>query len=154
MTKLEKYLSFVLGEENFAIPLLKVREVIALPDITPVPQSAQHVLGIMNLRGQIITIFDMRSCLKIKVTKKEDLTVIICDMEFGQIGFLVDSVSSVLSATGDEISEVPPGSKAASQSYIVSIHRKEDQLILMLDVDQLLSVEARLQVQSLNKKAV
>ena len=153
MTQLDKYLNFTLAEENFAIPLLKVREVIALPDITPVPQASQHVLGIMNLRGQIITIFDMRSCLKLKSSKKDDLTVIICDMEFGQVGFLVDSVSSVLSASIDQLSDVPPGSKASHQNYIVKIHRKDDDLILILDVDQLLTVEARLQVQSLNQKS-
>jgi purine-binding chemotaxis protein CheW len=152
MIQLDKFLSFVLGDENFAIPLLKVREVIALPEITPVPKASQHVLGIMNLRGQIITIFDMRSCLKLKSMRKEDLTVVICDMEFGQIGFVVDAVTSVLSVTNEQLSEVPPGSRAAEQSYITRIHRKDDELTLVLDVEQLLSVEARIQVQSLNQK--
>lgn len=153
MTQLDKFLNFTLAEENFAIPLLKVREVIALPDITQVPQASQHVLGIMNLRGQIITIFDMRSCLKLKSNKTDDLTVIICDMEFGQVGFLVDSVSSVLSVTADQLSDVPPGSKVSGQNYIVKIHRKDDALTLILDVDQLLTVEARLQIQSFNPKS-
>lgn len=153
MTEVDKFLSFNLGSENFAMPLLKVREVIGMPEVTPVPQSNIHVLGIMNLRGQIITIFDLRTCLKLKANNKDDTTVIICEMEFGQIGMVVDSVNSVLSVSRSDLSEVPAGSKSAAQSYITNVYRKEDELTLMLDVDQLITKEAKIQIQQLQSTA-
>ncbi|MGZ3724147.1 MAG: chemotaxis protein CheW [Pseudobdellovibrio sp.] len=152
MTEVDKYLSFNLGQESFAMPLLKVREVIGMPEVTPVPQAIAHVLGIMNLRGQIITIFDMRTCLKLKASQKSDTTVIICEMEFGQIGMIVDSVNSVLSVSKSELSEVPVGSKSAGQSYITNVYRREQELTLMLDVEHLITTEAKVQVQQLTKK--
>lgn len=144
----DKYLSFVVGKENFAIPLLKVREVIGLPDLTPIPQAPPHVVGIMNLRGQTITIFDLRSCLKSKSESKEPVTVIICELSFGQMGLIVDSISSVLSAEHEYIAEVPPGSRASHLDFIANIYTKDKDLILMLDVERLISREAKISVST------
>ena len=72
----QRYLSFSLGSEDYAIPLLSVKEVIAVPEITPIPFTPSHFLGIMNLRGQVISIIDLRSKLGIK-TKRERRNV--CD---------------------------------------------------------------------------
>ncbi|AGH95424.1 chemotaxis protein CheW [Pseudobdellovibrio exovorus] len=146
---MSKYLSFHLGTENYAMPLLKVREVIGMPEITLVPHSSHHVLGVMNLRGQIITVIDMRTCLGLKAQQGHETTVIICEMPFGQIGMVVDAVNSVLSVAQEELAEVPAGSRASSQSYIVNIYRKEDQLTLILDVEQLISKEVNINFEAL-----
>lgn len=138
----QKFLSFIVGAECFAVPLLKVREVIGMPEVTAIPQAPSHVIGIINLRGQIITIFDLRSRLN-SSTKGEQPTVIICEMPFGQMGIIVDMVSSVLSAESEQISEVPPGSRAANHDFITSIYSNEDELILMLDVEKVIGRDMR-----------
>jgi len=143
----QKFLSFMVGNECFAIPLLKVREVIGMPEVTAIPQAPNHVVGIINLRGQIITIFDLRSRLNAS-TKGEQPTVIICEMPFGQMGMIVDLVSSVLSAESEQLSEVPPGSRAASHDFITSIYSKEDELILMLDVEGVIGREVKVSYAS------
>lgn len=137
-----KFLSFMVGNEYFAVPLLKVREVIGMPEVTAIPQAPAHVVGIINLRGQIITIFDLRSRLNAN-TKGEQPTVIICEMSFGQMGMIVDMVSSVLSAESEQISDVPPGSRAANHDFITSIYSKEDELILMLDVEKVIGRDVK-----------
>lgn len=143
----QKFLSFMVGSECFAVPLLKVREVIGMPEVTAIPQAPNHVVGIINLRGQIITIFDLRSRLNAS-TKGDQPTVIICEMPFGQMGMIVDLVSSVLSAESEQISEVPPGSRAANHDFITSIYSHEDELILMLDVEKVIGRDARLATAS------
>lgn len=138
----QKFLSFNVGNECFAVPLLKVREVIGMPEVTAIPQAPAHVVGIINLRGQIITIFDLRSRLG-SGTKGEQPTVIICEMPFGQMGMIVDMVSSVLSAESEQISEVPAGSRAANHDFITNIYSHEDELILMLDVEKVIGRDIR-----------
>lgn len=139
----QKFLSFTVGNESFAVPLLKVREVIGMPDVTGIPQPPTHVVGIFNLRGQIITIFDLRS--RLSSSKKNDQpTVIICEMPFGQMGMIVDTVSSVLSVESDQLSEVPPGSRAANHDFITNIYSKETELILMLDVDKVIGRDVKI----------
>ncbi len=140
MKQTEKFLNFMVGTESFAVPLLKVHEVIGMPELTAIPQAPQHVVGITNLRGQIITVFDLRSCLKAQ-SKGEQPSVIICDMPFGQLGLIVDSVSSVLSPEPEKISPVPPGSRASHHDFITSIYAQAQELILMLDVEKLISRE-------------
>ena len=94
----ERYLCFSLGEETFAIPLLSVREVIAVPEITRVPQTPAHFMGIMNLRGQVISILDLRTKMGIKVQKTSETPVIICDLSPLCVGVVVDSIQAVLNA--------------------------------------------------------
>lgn len=81
-----RYLCFNLGHEEFAIPLLSIKEVIGMPDVTPIPQSPPHFLGIMNLRGQVISILDLRQKLTIKPSNVEDPSVMILDLPNYKLG--------------------------------------------------------------------
>ena len=76
----ERFLCFSLGAEEYAIPLLVVREVIAMPEYTPVPYTPPYFLGIMNLRGQVISVMDLRQKLGLKPRSDAETTVIICDL--------------------------------------------------------------------------
>src|SRR5258708_2612365 len=106
--KLGRYLSFSLGKEEYAIPLLKVKEVIAVPDTTPVPFTPAHFLGMMNLRGQVISVVDLRLKLGMKkVDRTEETAVIIIDLDPIFLGIVVDSVNKVLNLTEGEISNPP-----------------------------------------------
>jgi len=130
----DRYLCFSLGAEEYAIPLLSVKEVIALPDITPVPQTVPYFLGIMNLRGQVISVTDLRLKLSIKPNQTSETAVIICDLAPNCIGFVVDSINSVMSSSPEDISKKPDIQSQVSTDYIQSIYRNKDRLVLILDI--------------------
>ena len=136
----ERYLCFSLGEETFAIPLLSVREVIAVPEITRVPQTPAHFLVIMNLRGQIISVIDLRNKLAIKPKVNSETAVIICDLGENSIGVVVDSINSVLHPSPDQVTEKPEIQSQRNTEYIKGVYRLEHELVLLLDIAQALSL--------------
>ncbi len=138
-----KYICFGLGQEEFGIPLLTVKEVLAIPDITPVPQTPPHFLGIINLRGNVISIMDLRAKFGIKFSTTEETTVIILDFGDYQLGVVVDRVDAVLSLNPDQISNKPHIESSKSTDYISGVYRQEQKLILILDIAKALSVEDR-----------
>lgn len=138
-----KYICFGLGQEEFGIPLLSVKEVLAIPEITPIPQTPPHFLGIINLRGNVISIMDLRAKFGIKATSAEETTVIILDFGDYQLGVVVDRVDSVLSLDADQISNKPHIESSKSTDYISGVYRHEQKLILILDIAKALSVEDR-----------
>lgn len=135
-----RYLSFSLGTEDYAIPLRSVREVIAVPEITPIPSTPSHFLGIMNLRGQVISIIDLRQKLGVKPQNQADASVIICDLAPLCLGVVVDSINSVLSPTDGEISEKPEIQSNRNTDYIQGVFRNGKKLVLVLDVAKALGV--------------
>lgn len=135
-----RYLCFSLGTEEYAIALLSVREVIAIPDITPVPQSAPYFLGIMNLRGQVISVIDLRTKLSIKPADSAESAIIICDLNPNSIGVVVDSINCVINPAPDQISERPEIQSQKNTDYIQAICREKDRLIVLLDISKTLSV--------------
>ena len=140
-TKADRFLSFSLGTEEYAIPLLSVREVIAMPEITPVPQTPAHFLGIMNLRGQVISVMDLRAKLTIKPNPSAETAIIICDLKPSSVGVVVDSINSVLSPSAEEISERPEIQSSRATEYIQGVFRHQDRLVLLLDVGKTLNLQ-------------
>lgn len=137
-----RYLAFSLCHEDYAIELLRVREVIALTEITPVPYTPPHFKGIMNLRGQLISIVDLR--LKFKMSKAEvtpETAIIILDISGMSLGVIVDSVNSVLTLKSSEVSEAPDIESSIRQDYLSGVARKDKKLILLLDIEKSLSIE-------------
>jgi len=137
----ERFLSFSLGTEEYAIPLLAVREVIAMPEYTPVPYTPPYFLGIMNLRGQVISVMDMRQKLGVKASKSAETTVIICDLGGVSIGVVVDSVNTVLSPHADEVAPKPEIQSSRATDFITGVYRKDKKLILFLDIGKSLNLE-------------
>ena len=135
----DRFLTFSLGDQSFAIPLLQVKEVIALPDVTPVPQTPPYFVGIMNLRGQVITVLDLRTKLAIKPSAHAETVVIICDLSSYNIGIVVDSVNAVIAAMPDQIAPKPEltGSKVEA---ITGVYQDQNQLVLMLDISQAINL--------------
>lgn len=149
----QRYLRFSLGVEEFAIPLLSVREVIAPPEVTPIPQTPNYFVGIMNLRGQVITVLDLRTKLGIKPLDNAEKSVIIVDLGALCIGVTVDSVNAVLSPKSDEISGRPDLPQNNSSQYISGVYRSDRGLVLMLDISRVLNAEDQFQIQSAKAKA-
>jgi purine-binding chemotaxis protein CheW len=137
----DRYLNFSLGFEEFAIPLLDVREVIAMPEITPVPFSPSHFLGIMNLRGQIISIIDLRAKLGIKPNAGTETAVIICHIANVSLGVVVDAINQVIAPSPEELSEKPEMQTTRKSDYISKIYRANSKLIMLIDVAKALGVE-------------
>jgi purine-binding chemotaxis protein CheW len=143
-----RYISFSLGSEEYAIPLLDVREVIAVPETTPVPFTPPHFLGIMNLRGQVISVIDLRIKLGIKPTPSTETAVIICDIGSTHLGVLVDSINSVISPQDDQLSGKPEIESQKSTEYISAIYKKSERLVLIINLRKALSTEDRKAIQS------
>lgn len=137
----KRYLSFTLGTEDYAIPLLAVKEVIAVPEITPIPFTPPHFLGIMNLRGQVISVIDLRTKLGIQPKAAAETAIIICDLDSLSLGVVVDSINSVLCPGESEISGKPDIQSNRNTDYITNVFRKDKKLVLLLDVAKALSVE-------------
>lgn len=143
MSDSSRYLCFDLGTDEFAIPLLSVREVLALPEVTAIPQAPPHFLGIMNLRGLVISIMDLRLKMGVKVQKSEETTVIILDFGECSLGVVVDRVNSVQSFSPEELSEKPQIDAGKAMAHMTGVVRRNDKLIILLDIAKALSIEDR-----------
>lgn len=139
-----RYLCFYLGVEEYAIPLLSVREVIAVPEITLIPRSVPHFLGIMNLRGQVISVFDLRAKLSIEPTKGLEGAVIICDLNPNSVGFLVDTIDRVVCVNADKMSEKPDIQGLKKANYIRGLFREKNKLIVLLDISKVMCASEEL----------
>lgn len=142
-TGTDRRLSFTLGDQRFAIPLLSVKEVIAVPGLTPVPFTPAHFLGIMNLRGQVISVIDLKKKLEIRGQSKAEANeraVIICDIRPLTLGIVVDSVDAVLSPDRNQIMPKPEGTGAKHSAFITGIFNHNKELILLLDIAAALDV--------------
>ena len=137
----QRYLNFSLGGEEYAISLHQVKEVIAVPDITQVPYTPPHFLGIMNLRGQVISVLDLRLKFGIKADSTAETAVIICDIADHSLGMVVSSVNSVLALDEGEISPKPEIHSQKNTDYITGVAKKDKKLVLLLDISKALSVE-------------
>lgn len=137
----KRYLSFSLGAEEYAIPLLVVKEVIAVPEITHVPFTPAHFLGIMNLRGQIISVVDLRLKFGIKPESSDETAVIICDLAPLALGIVVDSINAVVAPLASEVAAKPDVQSSRGTEYITGVFHKDRKLVLLLDIGKALGVE-------------
>ncbi|MFN7904480.1 MAG: chemotaxis protein CheW [Pseudobdellovibrionaceae bacterium] len=153
MTQESRYLCFNLGVEEFALPLLTVREVLAIPETTPVPQMPPYFKGILNLRGKIISIMDLRVKLNIKTDQPSDENaVVILDLGEYSLGIVVDRVNAVLTFEAEGMSEKPLLENSKNSEFITGVYRKNDKLILLINVLKALSLEDRMFAQPTSKK--
>lgn len=144
MSKFEagRYLCFTIGTEKFAIPLLQVKEVIGITEIRNVPLSPKYFLGILNLRGQVISIVDLR--IKLGITKSsnsDENSIIILEMEGVYFGVVVDSVDSVTPFTEEQMSEPPIREGVSNVDYISAVARFETSMTLVIDMMKIFNLE-------------
>jgi purine-binding chemotaxis protein CheW len=139
--QLLRYLQFSLGEENYAVKLLLVKEVIPVPETTPIPNSPSYYEGVMNLRGQIISVIDLRKRLNIH-TKRDKLepAVIIIESQSVAIGIIVDSINKVLNIDLAQITAVPEVSAQINAKYIEGVFNSAEGLTLLIDIEGVLNI--------------
>ena len=149
-TQKGKFLTFSLGNEFFGLEICYVTEIIGIQPITEVPDLPAYVRGIINLRGKIIPVMDVRLRFKKPFREYNDRTcVIVVDIRDISVGLIVDSVSEVLSIRDEDI--VPPQElKSAQNKYIKGIGKVGSDIKLLLDCDRLLNDE---DIEALGEKA-
>lgn len=137
----ERFLEFSLGQERFGIPLLQVRELISVPETTPIPYSPKYFKGIMNLRGQVISVIDLRLKLGVKATEDQsESAVVIVEFDGFRLGLVVDSINKVLQIEDGQIAEVPEVKATGGKDYINGVFKNGDDLVVLLELASLLSV--------------
>ncbi|WP_270171240.1 chemotaxis protein CheW [Paenibacillus sp. SYP-B4298] len=137
----DQYLTFLLGSEQYGIDIAYVTEIIGIQAITEVPQLPEYIRGIMNLRGKIIPVMDVRLRFNKPFRAYNDRTcIIVVDIRELSIGLIVDGVVEVISILGDAIVP-PPEMKQGNSRYIRGIGKVGDEVKLLLDCDKLLSYD-------------
>ena len=137
-----KYLTFALGNEEYGIEILRVREIIGLMDITTVPQTPGYMKGVVNLRGKVIPVIDLR--LKFSMPEEEhtqETCVIVVEVNNTQIGIIVDSVSEVVDIGGGEIEEPPDFGQGIDTDFIMGLGKVKEKIIILLAIEAVLSSE-------------
>jgi len=142
-----KYLTFRLQHEEYGLEILKVREIMGLMNITSVPQMPRYVAGVINLRGKVIPVVDLR--LKFGMPHEEftDETCVIVvevttqDDEESLVGIIVDTVSEVLDIPGDQIEPAPEFGVRANTEFILGIGKVGDEVKILLNIDKVLSMQ-------------
>lgn len=141
-----KYLTFTLAEEEYGIGILKVKEIIGMMTITSVPRTPDFVKGVINLRGKVIPVIDLRlkfgmdaipytdrTCIIVVEIDTDDLTI--------QIGIVVDSVSEVLNIKEEEIEDAPSFGTSLKTDYILGMAKIDSRVKILLNIDRVLSSE-------------
>jgi len=135
-----RFMEFKMGDQLYSVPLLSVREVIQKPEITPMPNCPADFEGMMNLRGQLLGVFNVRKKLSSNAKPKnnEHTVVVIIERNGISVGMIVDEVTRVLSTESDMIKAAPVRADDPSKKFIQSIIHTESDLVLILDLEQLL----------------
>ena len=141
-----KYLTFSLNKEEYGIGILKIKEIIGMMPITTVPQTPEYVKGVINLRGKVIPVLDLRLRFGMREVEYTDRTCIIVVEIDGTlstmiIGIVVDSVSEVLNIKGEDIEDAPTFNKSVKTEYIMGMAKMDGKVKILLDIDEVLSAD-------------
>lgn len=136
-----QWVTFKLDDEIYGINVMQVQEVVRLPEIAPVPGAPMSVMGIINLRGNVVTVIDTRQRFGLSQKEPDDATrIIITEVDKQVIGILVDSVAEVVNLSTSEIETTPNlGEDNESSKYIQGIHSRDDGILILVDVNKLLT---------------
>lgn len=146
-TNAGKYLTFVLGHESYGISVLKVREIIRLMDITSVPQMPPYVKGVINLRGKVVPIVDLRIKFGLSEAQSSERTCIVVVQVKAPsggsafMGFIVDGVEEVINFGASEIEQTPDFGSKLDTDYILGMAKVRGKVKTLLDIDRLLTSE-------------
>lgn len=141
-----KYLTFSLDREEYGIGILKIKEIIGMMRITPVPQTPEYVKGVINLRGKVIPVIDLRARFGMEKIDYTERTCIVV-VEIGSasarlhIGVVVDSVSEVLNIKGSDIEDTPAFGATLDTGYILGMAKAGGTVKILLDIDRVLSTD-------------
>lgn len=148
--ELKQLISFVVGKEEYGMEIVRVKEVIRTPEITRLPKAPSFVKGIINLRGDVIPVVDLRDEFGLEATEFSASTrVIIVDVDGKLVGMIVDAASEVIRIPTDQIEPPPPIAGGLPNELIDGVGKIGDRLIVLLNIDTLLSASARIQLEGM-----
>jgi purine-binding chemotaxis protein CheW len=142
----QKLLTFSLGSEGYGISILKVKEIIGMMDITPIPRTPEFIKGVINLRGKIIPVMDLRIKFGMNAKEYDERTcVIVTEVLMSGVqkllGVVVDMVSEVVTISQDQIEPPPEYGSALEHSSILGIGKIKDRVVIILDIDEVFQCE-------------
>lgn len=138
------YLTFTLGAEEYGIDLLKIQEIKGYSTVTPIPNTPKYVKGVMNLRGTVVPVVDLRAKFGLNEVEYNKFTVIIVVMLGKKVtGLVVDAVSDVLNVAKTNIQAAPAFGASIDTSFLTGMARTGEKLVLLLDMDKLLGNDAK-----------
>jgi purine-binding chemotaxis protein CheW len=147
---LTQWVTFFLDNEKYGIKVMQVQEVLRMTDIAPVPGAPHYVLGIINLRGNVVTVIDSRKRFGLLDKEPDDATrIVIIESGDNVVGILVDSVAEVVDLRASEIESAPNVGTDESSKYIQGVSSQDKELLILVDVDKLLTDEEWQEVASL-----
>jgi len=143
-TTYNQYLTFCLGNEVFAVDVLQVREILDVINITAVPQMPAYMLGVINLRGSVVPVVDLRRKFGMgERSESRDNCIVVLEVDFGGertvVGALADAVQEVLDLTTDQIEPPPRLGMQLKTEFIRGMGKKDEQFIIILDIDRIFS---------------
>ena len=148
-TELLQLVSFFIGNEEFGVDILYVQEINRMSQVTKVPNSPEFVNGVINLRGRVIPVIDLR--LKFGMPKKEpdkNTRIIVIEVSGKTVGFIVDSVNEVLRISKDVTEPPPELAMGVNSEYIKAVGKLEDRLLILIDLEKILSKEEDVQLET------
>jgi purine-binding chemotaxis protein CheW len=153
-----KYLTFALGKEEYGLEILKVREIIGYMDITAVPKTPSYVRGVINLRGQVISVVDLRAKFGMEAAQRTDETcIIVVEIKSGDrklsTGIIVDRVSEVLNIPGENIEEPPTFGATIATDFILGMGKIAQAVKILLDIDRVLAKDEIAQLADVKEAA-
>jgi purine-binding chemotaxis protein CheW len=139
-----KYLTFALAHEEYGLEILKVREIIGYIDVTALPQTPHHIKGVINLRGQVIPVVDLRAKFGMETAEVTEQTcIIVVEITLGgrrlSTGIVVDRVQEVLDIEGHNIEEPPQFGGSVNTDFILGMGKVGDSVKILLDIDRVLA---------------
>jgi purine-binding chemotaxis protein CheW len=148
-----KYLTFTIGREEYGLPVLKVREIIKVMDITHVPQVEAHVLGVINLRGKVIPVIDLRRKFGFPASEPTERTcIIVAEVALASatvmMGVVVDAVSEVVNVSAAEIEQTPDFGGQQVHDYLLGLAKVKGGVKILLDLDRVLGSDGQIAIRS------
>jgi purine-binding chemotaxis protein CheW len=138
----KQHVTFIIGEETYGVEVLKVQEIIGMTQITHVPNTMSFMKGVINLRGSVVPVVDMRLKFSMPEREYDSFTVIIIvEVKERMIGMIVDSVSDVVSIPVRSIQDTPHFSSKIETDFIMGIGQVDERLVIILDVDRILTTD-------------
>ena len=135
----DEFLSFTLGEEHYGVDILKVQEIRGYDSVTRLPDAPDYIKGVINLRGTIVPVIDLRLKLRLKEARYDAFTVmIVLNVDDRVVGIVVDSVSDVIPLNAEQIRPKPEFGAAVDTRFICGIGTQDERMLILLDIETLL----------------
>ncbi|MBZ0255624.1 chemotaxis protein CheW [bacterium] len=143
--QMNQYVSFVLQGEEYGVPILSVQEIIRHETLTRVPQSPEFVDGVLNLRGQVIPVINLRRKFGLPESEVDKATrIIVVELCDRVMGIVVDEVSEVLQVNPEDVSSTPPMGTQVRHDFISGMAKIGDTLVILLEIDKILNTEEKI----------